>query len=608
MQEFRSPSLVDVDPATTISTLLAERVARDPEGTLAERRSPLDGGWTPVSARAFADEVAAVAKGLVASGVEPGDRVAIMSRTRYEWSVLDFATWAAGAVGVPVYETSSADQVHWILSDSAVRVAVVETPAHAALVEGVRHDLPHLTDVWTIDDGGLDTLVAAGAGVADEEIRRRTASAGAADLATIIYTSGTTGRPKGVELTHGNFVHLALNGAIAFREVCAQPGSRTLIFMPLAHVFARFVQVLCIPSGAAIGYTPDPKQLLEDLATFRPTFILSVPRVFEKVYNSAEQKAGGGTKGRLFRWAAAVSIAWSRALETPGGPSPALRAQHALAGRLVYVRLRAALGGRADWAISGGAPLGERLGHFYRGLGLRVLEGYGLTETTAPTAVSRPDALKIGSVGPPFPGTSLRIDDAGEIHVKGPHVFRAYHNNPEATAEALVDGWFATGDLGAMDDEGFLRITGRSKEIIVTAGGKNVAPAVLEDRLRGHPLVSQCVVVGDARPFIGALVTLDADMLPGWLSSHGLPEMDVAAAAVHPEVLAALDRAAERANEAVSRAESIRRIRVLPVDFTEANGYLTPSLKVKRAKVLADFAGEIDELYAAARTTAPEHH
>jgi long-chain acyl-CoA synthetase len=599
MPEFSTPGLVDVDPATSISTLLAERVARDPEGSLAERRSPLDGSWTAVSARAFADEVTAVAKGLVASGVNPGDRVAIMSRTRYEWTVVDFAVWAAGAVGVPVYETSSADQVHWILSDSDVRAVVVETPVHAALVAGVRGDLPHLTDVWTLNDDALAALVSAGAGVDDAEVARRTALAGTSDLATIIYTSGTTGRPKGVELTHGNFVHLALNGAIAFHDVCATPGSRTLLFLPLAHVFARFIQVLCIPSSATMGYTPDPKQLLPDLASFRPTFILAVPRVFEKVYNSAEQKAAASpVRLRLFRWAAQVSVAYSRAVETSGGPSPALRAQHALADRLVYGRLRAALGGRARWAISGGAPLGERLGHFYRGLGLRVLEGYGLTETTAPTVVSRPDALKIGSVGPPFPGTSLRIDDAGEIFVKGPHVFRAYHANPEATAEALVDGWFRTGDLGAMDPDGFLRITGRSKEIIVTAGGKNVAPAVLEDRLRGHPLVSQCVVVGDARPFIAALVTLDADMLPGWLSSHGLPSMDVATAATHPDVVAALDRGAERANGAVSRAESIRKVTVLPIDFTEANGYLTPSLKVKRARVLTDFARDIDAIYA----------
>jgi long-chain acyl-CoA synthetase len=608
MQEFTSPSLVDVDPSTSISTLLSERVARDPEGTLVERQSALSSGWTTVSARAFAEEVHALAKGLVARGVEPGDRVAIMSRTRYEWTLVDFAVWAAGGVGVPVYETSSADQVHWILSDSDVRLAIVETPAHAAVVESVRGDLPHLDGVVTIDDGGLAALTEGGTDIADLEVERRTALAGAHDLATIIYTSGTTGRPKGVELTHGNFVHLALNGAIAFGEVCAQPGSRTLLFMPLAHVFARFIQVLCIPSGAVIGHTPDPKQLLPALASFRPTFILAVPRVFEKVYNSSEQKAGTGAKLKLFRWAAQTSIAYSRALETPGGPSPMLKAQHALAGRLVYTKLRAALGGRADWAISGGAPLGERLGHFYRGLGLHVLEGYGLTETTAPTAVSRPDALKIGTVGPPFPGTGIRIADDGEIWVTGPHVFRAYHDNPAATAEALVDGWFRTGDLGRMDEDGYLRITGRSKEIIVTAGGKNVAPAVLEDRLRGHPLVSQCVVVGDGRPFIAALVTLDADMLPGWLSSHGLPVMDVAAAARHPEVLAALDRAAERANEAVSRAESIRKVTVLTTDFTEANGYLTPSMKVKRARVLADFADRVDAIYTEPRTASSGQH
>jgi long-chain acyl-CoA synthetase len=370
--------------------------------------------------------------------------------------------------------------------------------------------------------------------------------------------------------------------------------------MPLAHVFARFIQVLCIPSGAVLGHTPDAKHLLDDLAAFQPTFILAVPRVFEKVYNSAEQKAGSGTKLKLFRWAAKAAEDYSRAIDS-GVPSPGLRTRHALAGRLVHAKLRAALGGRAQYAISGGAPLGERLGHFYRGIGVEVLEGYGLTETTAPTAVNRPGLTKIGTVGPAFPGTALRVDDEGQIFVSGPHVFRGYRHDAEATAEALVDGWFRTGDVGTLDDDGYLKITGRTKEIIVTAGGKNVAPAVLEDRLRGHPLVSQVVVVGDQRPFIGALVTLDAEMLPGWLSNHGLPAMSVDEAATTPAVLEALDRAAERANEAVSRAESIRKLRVLTTDFTEANGYLTPSLKVKRALVLKDFATDIDTLYTDTR-------
>ncbi|MFI2752809.1 AMP-dependent synthetase/ligase [Cellulomonas sp. P22] len=597
MPEFHTPSPVDVDPSWSINTLLARRVATAPHGTLIERSSGLGGTWTPLTAAAFAAEVTAAAKGLVARGVEPGDRVAIMSRTRYEWTLADFAIWAAGAVGVPVYETSSVEQVRWILSDAGVRLAIVETAAHASVTEQARSELPELTDVLVIDEGDLTALAASGADVTDAEIARRSAIATGADLATIIYTSGTTGRPKGVELTHGNFVSLTLFAVDSLHEICAVPGARTLLFMPLAHVFARFIGVLTIASGAVLGHTPDTRSLLADLGTFHPTFILAVPRVFEKVYSSAEQKAGAGAKLKLFRWAAKVAITSSRASDTPGGPSLVLRAEMAVADALVHRKLRAALGNKVQYAISGGAPLGERLGHFYRGIGVRVLEGYGLTETTAPTSVNMPALTKIGTVGPPFPGTGMRVDDDGNIFVTGPHVFRGYHNNPEATAEVLVDGWFSTGDLGTLDADGYLKITGRSKEIIVTAGGKNVAPAVLEDRFRGHPLVSQVVVVGDGRPFIGALVTLDAEMLPGWLVAHGLPPMDVVTASTHPTVVAALDRAADRANEAVSRAESIRKVHILPLDFTEANGYLTPSLKVKRALVLTDFADVIDELY-----------
>jgi len=599
--EFSSPTDVADDPAASISTLLADRLARDPQGTFAEVQTSVGGAWRPVTVREFADEVTAVAQGLVASGIQPGDRVALMSRTRYEWTLLDFAIWAAGAVGVPVYETSSAEQVRWIASDAGVRFAVVETAAHAAAVAQVRDDLPGLTEVLVLDEGAVATLVERGREVPASEVAARWGRTRGDDLATIIYTSGTTGRPKGVELTHRNFVAHTRNGASGLAEVCAQPHSRTLLFMPLAHVFARYIEVLCVPSGAVLGHTPDTRNLLPDLAAFQPTFVLAVPRVFEKVYNSAEQKAGGGTKLRLFRWAAKVAIAYSRALDTDAGPSAALSAQHRLAGRLVHVKLRAALGGRAEWAISGGAPLGERLGHFYRGIGVRVLEGYGLTETTAPTTVNRPGLTKVGSVGPAFPGTAVRVDDDGGIWISGPHVFRGYRHDAEATAEALVDGWFRTGDVGSLDADGYLRITGRTKEIIVTAGGKNVAPAVLEDRLRGHPIVSQVVVVGDQRPFIGALVTLDPEMLPGWLSNHGLPAMDAVAAGQDPRVLEALDRAVERANEAVSRAESIRKIRVLPTDLTEANGYLTPSLKVKRALVLKDFAADVDALYVDTR-------
>jgi long-chain acyl-CoA synthetase len=597
MREMTSPSLISPEPGLSIPGVLAARVADDPTSTYLEVKAGLGGTWTAMSIRAFADEVTAVAKGLVAEGIEPGDRVSIMSRTRYEWTLLDFAVWAAGAVPVPVYETSSADQVQWILSDSAVRLAIVETTAHATLTESVRAQLPDLGPVRVLDDGAVEALIRVGAGVADAEIERRSALATGDALATIIYTSGTTGRPKGVELTHGNFVTLSREASVGLYDVCTAPGSRALLFMPLAHVFARFIEILCLVTGAALGHTPDTKNLLADLSTFKPTFLLAVPRVFEKVYNSSEQKAGGGAKLKLFRWAAKTSIVYSRALDTDGGPNAALKAQHQLADRLVLHKLRHALGGHTTYAISGGAPLGERLGHFYRGVGLRVLEGYGLTETTAPTTVNRADRSKIGTVGPPMPGTSLRIADDGEIQVKGPHVFRGYHANAEATAEAFEDEWFRTGDLGSLDDDGYLTITGRLKEIIVTAGGKNVAPAFLEDRLRGHPLVSQVVVVGDGRPFIGALVTLDPEMLPGWLAGHGLPPMDVTSAAKSHAVLAALDRAVDRANEAVSRAESIRKLAVLTTEFTEVNDYLTPSLKVKRAKVLQDFAAEIDSLY-----------
>jgi len=602
MQERTTPSPVVIDESLSINDLLAQRLERDAGGTLAERADE-HGHWTPVSVQAFADEVRAVAKGLVALGIAPGDRVGIMSRTRYEWTVLDFAGWAAGAVVVPIYETSSAEQVRWIASDSGVRLVVVETTAHAAVVEEARDDLPGLGQVLVIDSGAIGALETLGATVDDEEIDRRSAALTGADLATVIYTSGTTGRPKGAELTHGNFVALTLLGVDGLADVCAAPGSRTLIFLPLAHVFARFIEVLCIPSGAVMGHAPDVKHLVEDLGAFRPTFVLAVPRVFEKVYNSAQLKAGGGARLRAFRWSAKVAITWSRALDTPGGPSAVLRAQHRVADALVLNKLRAALGGHARYAISGGAPLGERLAHFYRGIGVVVLEGYGLTETTAPTAVNLPELVKIGTVGPPFPGTSIRIAEDGEIQVSGPHVFRGYRHLEEATAEAFDDGWFRTGDIGRLDDDGYLQITGRKKEIIVTAGGKNVAPAVLEDRLRAHPLVSQVVVVGDQRPFVGALVTLDEEMLPGWLTQHGLPPMSPAEARTNPDVLAALDRAVTRANDAVSHAESIRKIELLDTDLTEENGYLTPSLKVKRALVVKDFADAIERLYTDTRGT-----
>ena len=605
MDHFSVPAVVTADPAASIPGLLTERVASDGDGTLIERKETPDGPWLPMTAGEFEALAISVAKGLVARGIEPGQSVGIMSRTRFEWTVLDFAAWLAGAVPVPQYETSSADQVQWILSDAGVRLLVVETEHHEQVVATVRDELPELSAVLVIEDGAIDTLVADGAEVPDGEIARRRTLAKADDVATIIYTSGTTGRPKGVELTHGNFVELARNAIAKLGEEVCPPGSRTLLFMPLAHVFARFIEVLVFPTGAILGHTPDTRNLVADLGTFRPTFLLSVPRVFEKVYNSAEQKAAEGGKRGIFQRAAKTAIVYSRALDTPAGPSIWLKMHHRIADFLVLRKLRTLLGGQVRYAISGGAPLGERLGHFYRGMGLTVLEGYGLTETTAPTNVNVPGEIKIGTVGPPLPGTSIQIAEDGEILVKGVQVFHAYHHNEDATRESLQDGWFHTGDLGSIDEDGCLRITGRKKEIIVTAGGKNVAPAVLEDRLRGHPLVSQVVVVGDAKPFIAALVTIDAEALPGWLATHDLPVMTVEEAAVHPRVLAALDRAVERTNRAVSRAESIRKYTVLTTDFTVENQYLTPSLKVRRGRVLADFADEIESIYAGAPAGTP---
>ncbi len=602
MDEITIPQLVELPPTSNLNDVLAQRVAKDPSATIIER--PGAGGWTPVSGAEFDAEVVAVAKGLVARGVQPGDAVGIMSKTRYEWTLLDFAAWAAGAVAVPIYETSSAEQVEWILTDADVSVLVVETPDHAATVAEVADRAPALRDVLTIDDGAVATLTAAGADVPDDEIARRRALATLDDLATIIYTSGTTGRPKGAELTHGNFASLATNAVEAVPTVFAA-GGRTLLFLPLAHVFARFVEVLAIAGGTVLGHWADTKTVTTGLESFKPTYILAVPRVFEKVYNSAEQKAAAGGKLKIFHWAAATAIAWSRALDTPKGPSPWLTVQHKVADTLVYSKLRAVLGGQAKHAVSGGGPLGERLGHFFRGLGLIVLEGYGLTESTAPTSVTRPEATKIGTVGTQLPGCGVKIAPDGEILLRGIHIFRGYHDNPEATAEAFDGEWFRTGDLGTLDDDGFLTITGRKKEIIVTAAGKNVAPAVLEDRIRAHALVSQCVVVGDNRPFIGALITLDAEGLPGWLKMHGKPEMTPAEAKSDPDVLAALDAAVERANKAVSKAESIRKFTVLDGDLTIENGYLTPKQSVRRHVFVKDFADEIDKLYVDTREASP---
>jgi long-chain acyl-CoA synthetase len=595
--EFGIPALIEVPDDAGLADVVYSRAAADPDEVMLRRRRD-GGGWQDITAEQFRTQVAGLAKGLIAAGIQPGDRVALMSRTRYEWTLADYAIWSAGAVTVPVYETSSAEQVEWIVSNSGARAAIAETDQHAEIIASLRDRLADLSQVWRIS--GLDELAATGADVSDDQLRQHRTSRRAGDLATIIYTSGTTGRPKGCELTHRNLlaaVRNAVHGALP--EVFENADASTLLFMPLAHVFARIIEIGCLESGAVLGHWQDIGSVAEGMREYHPTFLLAVPRVFEKVYNTAQQQASASSaKSKIFAAAAAAAIAYSQAAES-GRPGPGLRVRHALFDHLVYGKLRAAVGGKVTYAVSGGAPLGERLGHFFRGAGITVLEGYGMTETSAAATVNKPSRNKVGTVGQPLPGVTASIADDGEILLRGAINFAGYWQNDTATKEALDGaGWLHTGDLGSLDDEGFLRVTGRKKELIVTAGGKNVAPAVLEDRLRAHPLISQVMVVGDNRPFIACLITLDPEALDHWKQQHGKPASATPAdLATDPDLLAELQTAVDDANKAVSRAESIRKFVVLPVDFTTDNGYITPSLKVKRAVVANDFAADIEALY-----------
>jgi len=623
MREYSSPAVVDVPASARLTDIVFERAEQDPGLVVLRRKASLapsgarpgdgEAAWQDITARQFRDEVAALAKGFIAAGIGEGDRVALLSRTRYEWTVVDYAIWATGAVTVPVYETSSDEQVEWILNDSGALAIVVETPARLEAIGEVLRRLPSVRRTWLIEAGAaapsLDALVAEGAGVGEADLAQRRVSAGAGDFATIIYTSGTTGRPKGCEITHGNLLANARNAVRALSAIFDTPGASTLLFLPLAHSFARLIEVGAMEAGAVLGHIPDAGTLLPDLATFQPTFILAVPRVFEKLYNGAEQQASkSGIRGAIFHAAARTATAWSRALGTNDTPSPGgrgdpglvLRLQHGIYDRLVYRKLRAAVGGRVRYSVSGGGALGERLGHFFRGAGITIIEGYGLTETTAAATVNRPGRNKIGTVGQPLPGVSARIAEDGEILLTGLNRFVGYWHNDAATTEALThDGWLRTGDIGELDGEGYLRVTGRKKELIVTAGGKNVAPAVLEDRIRAHPLVSQALVVGDGRPYIACLITLDPEAVRSWLARRNRPtDTSLSALTGDPDLIAELQAAVDDANKAVSRAESIRRFHVLDTDFTEQAGYLTPSLKLRRSVVTKDFADQIDALYS----------
>ncbi|MEQ3552223.1 AMP-dependent synthetase/ligase [Pseudonocardia nematodicida] len=608
MREFSVPATVSVDAEESLCDALFANAEQHPTDVLFRRK--VDGSWVEVTAAEFAEQVTRVAAGLIASGVAAGDRVALLSRTRYEWTLFDYAILAAGGVTVPIYETSAPDQISWILSDSGAVGIVVEAAEHSASVEKVQADLPELRTVWQIDPSAaapdapsaIEQLRGLGTDTTDEVVHERRRAVRADDLCTLIYTSGTTGRPKGCELTHRNMLSEVRTISTTIPELFAR-GDSVLLFLPLAHVFGKAIQCGCLYTRTIVGHSPDVKNLLPDLAEFKPTFLLAVPRVFEKVYNGARLRAHNDGKGKIFDAAAETAIAYSKALDA-GGPGLVLKAKHALFDKLVYGKLRAAVGGNVKAAVSGSAPLGARLGHFFRGIGLRVLEGYGLTETTAGITLNTLDAQRVGSVGRPVPGCAARIASDGEVLLRGDIVFRGYWHNEEATREALeADGWFHSGDIGELDDAGYLTITGRKKEIIVTAGGKNVAPAPLEDRLRAHPLVGQCIVIGDQKPYISALVTIDPEALPGWRERNGKPAGDGGSAAdlVEDEDLRSeIATAVEEANQAVSRAEQIRKFRILPADFSEAGGELTPTMKVKRKVVLESHGDEIEALYSQA--------
>lgn len=596
MREFSTPLTIEIPTTGNLTDDVVTNAREAADAVVFSRK--VDGEWTDVTAAGFLTEVSAVAKGLMAAGIEPGDRVALISKTRYEWTLLDYAIWFAGAATVPVYETSSTEQIGWILADSGAKAVVAEGKEHLARVSEARQsgagdDLNH---VWSINDNAVGVLTRLGQDITDEALEARRTTATPLDLATLIYTSGTTGRPKGCMLTHGNFMFELGVATDELHHLFDGEGASTLLFLPLAHVFARIIQVGAVKKRVRLGHSADIKNLLGDLEVFKPTFILAVPRVFEKVFNSASQRATADGRGKVFDRAAETAIAWSRAQD--GGRVPLrVKAQHAIFDRLVYGKLRTALGGNCRYAVSGGAPLGDRLGHFYRGIGVTVLEGYGLTETTAAVTVNLPEAQKIGTVGRPIPGTSVRVADDGELLFRGGQVFAGYWRNEDATHEALTrEGWFHTGDVGEVDDEGFVRITGRKKEILVTAGGKNVAPAVLEDRLRSHALVDQCMVVGDGQPFIAALVTIDRESFPAWAETHG-KSGDLEQLLDDPDLNAAIEAAVEDANKAVSRAEAIRKFTILEQEWTEEGGHLTPSLKLKRNVVMREFREDVEALY-----------
>ncbi|MFI5497831.1 AMP-dependent synthetase/ligase [Nocardia asteroides] len=597
MREYDTPATYTVPEHANNSDSVFRHAEQTPD-TVLFNVVTADGALADITAAEFAATVTDVAKGLIATGIQPGDRIAIMAPTRYEWVVLDHAIWAAGGCTVAIYDSSAAEQAKWILQDSATRLLVLDSDKHRRVIDEIEPAaLPGLDEILQIDHGVIAELTARGAELDDAVVHTRRAQVVASSPATLIYTSGTTGRPKGVLLSHANLYAESTSDRIALSEFVTE-GNKTLMFLPLAHVFARAVTLAALDAKVVVAFSSDWSTLVDQFGSFRPHFILAVPRVFEKVFNGAKQKAHAGGKGRIFDRATETAIAWSESLDS-GGAGPLRKLEHALFDRLVYRQLRTALGGRCEAAVSGGGPLGARLGHFFRGAGIPIYEGYGLTETTAAITVNTPKNTRVGTVGRPTDGHGVKIADDGELLLRGPVVFREYWGNPDATADAFTDGWFRTGDLGAIDPDGYLTITGRKKEILVTAGGKNVSPGLLEDALRAHPLIGQAMVVGDGRPFVGALVTLDPEALPAWRQRHNLSaDLPLAQLIEYPALVAEVDAAVADTNTLVSHAEAIKKVRILATDWTEATGELTPKMSLKRAAVMKKYAADVEAVYS----------
>ena len=596
VKQFTNPVKEPIDSDINLFDLLDNRAKRDPEGAMIEYKGD-DGTWHPYSAQVFRDMVIDLAKGLVGLGVNKGDSVAIVSRTRWEWTALDMAIMSIGALTVPVYETNSASQVSWIFNDSKVTLAIAEDDGQRDKIESVRDEVPTLRNVFVIEAGGLNAIKTYGESVTDAEFWEYKEASHGDDRATIVYTSGSTGTPKGVELTHRNFAFLVLSALQYMPRAGAWPNRRLLLFLPLSHVFARFLEFFSFGGTISLALSSNMKTMVKDFETFGPTLLLAVPRVYEKVYNAASQRAGTGFAGKMFMRAAENAREWSKA-EQKGEQLPITgRIAHAFYEQVVYKKIRTIFGPNADFAITGGAPMDSELSHFFNGIGMPVLEGYGMTETCGPVCVSLPEDNRIGTIGMPMCGITAGIAEDGELVVKGPLVCKGYHNNPGVTAQQITDGWLHTGDLGDISEDGFISITGRKKDLIITAGGKNVSPGLLEASVMTSPVVNQCLVIGDKKPFVAALVTLDLADANNWLESQGAkPEPDLASLAKNAIVHAEVERAVNAANEGVSRAESIRKFEILPDEFTEANGMLTPSLKTRRAQIVEHYRELIDDV------------